>query len=251
MSLIKNLQQISLAVYMVTDCVEDAEPLRYDARGAVLTAMKAISKVMGNVQINSSEFRIAHANMILVRQHISILEVMGFVSSMNANILMTEIDRFISKLDTSILDIDSPHESRVPLRNDMSFGIDLGELFYNKNDQNSIENNPDNIAILGSKNSLVDKNSDNPINQGLGRIENQMGRLKRRSLILKLFREMPSIAGHKELTLNDLVEKYSRYGGEGNISEKTIQRELVELTSDGTLEKVGTKRWVKYRLLHN
>lgn len=78
-----------------------------------------------------------------------------------------------------------------------------------------------------------------------------MGRLKRRSLILKLFREMPSIAGHKELTLNDLVEKYSRYGGEGNISEKTIQRELVELTSDGTLEKVGTKRWVKYRLLHN
>lgn len=246
MSLIKNLQQITMAVYMVTDCVEDAEPLRYDARSAVLNAMKSISKVMGNVQLTSSEFRNAHANMILVKNHISVLEIMGFVSGMNANILTVEIDRFISKLDSSILDIDSPHESRVPLRSDMSFGIDLGELFYNKDPESLTSNNPEN------EDSTADDNSKNPVVSGsLNKIEKEMGRLKRRSLILKLFREVPSVSGFKELTIGELVDKYSRYGGEGQISEKTIQRELTELTQDGTLEKVGIKRWVRYRLIHS
>ncbi len=246
MSLIKNLQQITMAVYMVTDCVEDPEPLRYEARTAVLNAMKSISKVMGNVQLTSSEFRNAHANMILLRNHISVLEIMGFVSNMNANILMTEIDHFISKLDSSILDIDSPHESRVPLRSDMSFGIDLGELFYNKTPENAlenIENNPNDNETKDGKNTLV--------GNSINKIEIQMSRLKRRSLILKLFREIPSVSGFKELTVGELVDKYSRYGGEGQISEKTIQRELIELTQDGTLEKVGTKRWARYRLIHS
>ncbi len=247
MSLIKNLEQISLAVYMVTDCVEDAEPLRYEARGAVLLAMKSISKVLGNVQLNSSEFRSAHANMVLLKEHISILEVMGFVSTMNANILTTEIDRFIARLDTSILDINSPHESRVPMRSDMSFGIDLGELFYNRKDQNLLENGTN----LGSEKEGNLSSLNIPVDQGLGKIEREMGRLKRRSLILKLFREMPSVLGFKELTLSELMDKYARYGGEGPISEKTIQRELVEMTQDGTLEKVGTKRWVRYRLVHS
>ncbi len=78
-----------------------------------------------------------------------------------------------------------------------------------------------------------------------------MGRLKRKSLILKLFREIPSQDGDKVLTSSELVDKYTRFGGEGQISEKTIQRELVELVGDGTLEKIGTKRWVKYRLIRN
>jgi hypothetical protein len=219
MSLIKNLEQISLAVYMVTDCVEDAEPLRYEARGAVLLAMKSISKVLGNVQLNSAEFRNAHANMVLLKEHISILEVMGFVSTMNANILTTEIDRFIARLDTSILDINSPHESRVPMRSDMSFGIDLGELFYNRNDQNVLENG----TISGLEKG---DNLNTPVDQGLGKIEREMGRLKRRSLILKLFREMPSLSGFKELTLSELMDKYARYGGEGSIRKRPFKESL-------------------------
>ena len=276
MSLIKNLQQITMAIYMVTDCVEEGEPLRYQAREAVLKAMAAITNVLGNIQTNSNQFRIAHAQMILVREHINILEIMGFVSTMNASILVAEIDRFISSLDTSILDTDSPHNAHVSMRNDMSYGVDLGELFYNKNDQNSGANSATNSprqARTFDKNDGGDnsgyngKNTIHPtlkgtpqegnsvqgnsLNNSFIKLENQMGRLKRRTLILKLFRELPSPSGKKELTLNELVDKYSRYGGEGIVGEKTIQRELLEMTQDGTLEKLGTKRWVKYRLVHS
>ncbi len=245
MSLIKNLQQIAMAIYMVTDCVEDTEPLRVEARDAVLKAMKAVSKVMGGVQVHTAEFRAANAAMQLVREHISILEVMGYVSNMNASILLAEIEKFISRLDTSLLDMDSPHEARIPLRSDMSFGIDLGELFYKNNG-----------SVPGSDTSNLDQNNlesseSRGSEKSLGRIEREMGRLKRKSLIMKLFRELPSPAGEKELTLGELVEKYGRYGGEGPISEKTIQRELSELTNDGTLEKIGSKRWVKYRLIRS
>ena len=243
MSLIKNLQQITMAVYMVTDCVEDEEPLRNEARSAVLMSMKSVSKVMGNVQTHSAEFRSAHANMQLLREHVSVLEVMGYVSAMNANILNTEIDKFIARLDTSILDIDSPHEARIPLRNDMTFGVDLGELFYKRN--------------TGEEALVNDDNSSNTANVApstgystLGKIEKEMGKLKRKSTILKLFRELPTVAGEKTLSMNELIEKYTRFGGEGQISEKTLGRELLEMIADGTLEKIGTKRWVKYRLVH-
>lgn len=241
MSLIKNLQQISLAVYMVTDCVEDSEPLRLEARGAILRAMKSISHIMGNVQASSIEFRSAGAAMQLVREHVSILEIMGYVSGMNASILITEIDKFIARLDTSLLDMDSPHEAKIPLRSDMSLGIDLGEFFYKKS------GNQDYNVVSDYDTDSVDTSKSGE--KSLVRVEREMGRLKRKSLILKLFRELPSPAGEKELTLNELVEKYSRYGGEGNISEKTIQRELADLVTEGALEKIGSKRWVKYRLV--
>ncbi len=242
MSLIKNLQQITIAVYMVTDCVEDGEPLRLQARGAVLNAMKSVSAVMGSVQTNTTHFRTAHADMVLVREHLSLLEIMGYVSKMNATILLSEIDKFIAKLDTSILDTDSPHKARVPMRSDMSFGIDLGQIFY-KNPENSTDNaeNPENPSPA----------TNNSPEKTLGKIEREMGRLKRKSLILKLFRELPSVSGEKDLTLSEIVSKYSRYGGEGQISEKTIQRELGDMVTDGTLSKIGSKRWVKYRLIHN
>lgn len=257
MSLIKNLQQITMAVYMVTDCVEEAEPLRYQAREAMLNAMKAIAHIMGNIQMNSGEFRSAHSQVLLVREYVSILEIMGYVSSMNASILVAQIDRFIARLDTSILDTDSPHKARVPLRSDMSFGIDLGELFYHKNTDAITDGHTSENGLLSHQFNAQSPSDFNPRNtqnnaaqQSLGKLEKEMGRLQRRSLILKLFRELPSNGGFKELTLSELVEKYGRYGGEGPISEKTIQRELVELTQDGTLEKVGSKRWVRYRLLH-
>ncbi len=243
MSLIKKLQQITMAVYMVTDCVEDSEPLRYEARSAALSAMKSISKVMGYPQTSSVEFRAANASVKLVKEHISILEIMGYVSSMNANILISEIDKFIARLDTSLLDIDSPHEAKIPLRSDMTFGIDLGELFFKNNTENNSQNNPENETSNEAQFAGEDM-----VQKPLGRLEKEMGKLKRKSLILKLFRELPSPNGFKELTMNERVEKYSRYGGEGQISEKTIQRELGELTLDGTLEKIGQKRWVKYRL---
>lgn len=242
MSLIKNIQQITMAVYMVTDCVEESEPMRAEARSAVLTAMRSVANVVGNVQVSSANFRSAHASLVLVREHISVLEVMGYVSSMNANILVAEIDKTIAKLDTSILDTDSPHEARVGLRNDMSFGIDLGQLFYkNLEKQGDLDKNDD---INSAENTTVTE-------RPLGKIEKEMGRLQRKSLILKLFREIPSNLGYKELTMNELVDKYSRYGGEGQISEKTLSRELADLIADGTLEKIGSKRWVKYRLIRN
>lgn len=250
MSLIKNLQQITMAIYMVTDCVEDDEPLRNQSRSAVLKAMNSIANVMGKVQVTTSELRSTNAQMILVRQHISVLEIMGYISSMNASILLKEIDRFITRLDTSILDIGSAHESKNLLRSDMSFGVDLGELFY-KN-KNNLSSSVDNINTEKTfVNNGLNQNTRESFEQPLGKIEKEMGRLQRRSLILKLFRELPSQSGFKELTLNELVEKYVRYGGEGQISEKTIRRELNEMIQDGTLEKIGTKRWVRYRLVHS
>lgn len=246
MSIIKNIEQIAMALYMVTDCVEDDEPIRIEARNAILTAMKFASKIISSPQISSTNFRHIHSNLILVRNHIFLLETMGYISTMNANILLLEIDKLLSKLDSSIIDTDSSHKAQVELRKDMSFGIDLGNVFYS---QNNLHQTSTTTEEKG--NNTEQTTNESSISKPLGKLEKEITHIQRKSLILKLFRETPSIDGQKEMSMNELLTKYTRYGGEGAISEKTLSREMNDLVLEKTIEKIGSKRWVKYRLIKN
>lgn len=265
MSLIKNLQQITLAVYMVTDCVEDEEPLRIQARTAALNSMSCIAKVMGNVQSNSEQFRTAHANLILVKELIIVLEFMGYVSGMNASILTSEIDRFLSKLNESILDLDSPHNARVPMRSDMNMGIDLGVMFGGTEaiektpsvlPTSDFSKSPTGLTVQGAESEIATEveaeASPLPrgkLDRGLEPAPTSQDHLRRQNTILKILRDTPTIGGVKELAFSDLLDKYQRYSGESGLGDKTIQRELSDLVDYGTIEKVGVKRWAKYRLV--
>jgi predicted HTH transcriptional regulator len=62
----------------------------------------------------------------------------------------------------------------------------------------------------------------------------------RREEILKIVKEK------KEVSIKDIVSTLLVSGS--NISEKTIQRELVSMVSDSLLYRTGEKRWARYSI---
>ena len=63
---------------------------------------------------------------------------------------------------------------------------------------------------------------------------------ERREIIIKIIKEKNTA------TITDI--KNSASGVLISCGEKTLQRELISMVSDGVLKKVGEKRWSKYFL---
>lgn len=63
----------------------------------------------------------------------------------------------------------------------------------------------------------------------------ESSKTNRRDIILQLVKD------RKEITVKDAAREIQDF------SEKTLQRELVSLVDEGVLERVGSRRWSKYR----
>jgi hypothetical protein len=241
MSLINYLHKITTAIYMVTDCVEGDEPLRKETRLAILSTTKELHKLLNSKESSSFVIKNVHSHIVLVRDYVSLLETMGYITKMNATILSTELDKFVSEMDRAKLDIDSTYHTNVPLRRESNMGIDLGSVFYGLGSMESL--------LESTENTTKDDQKEAPT-LSLYNIDLRDSKNKRKSTIIKILKDTPmNQNGSKELSLNDLVFKYERYSGEASVSTKTIQRELIELIAAGVIEKVGTKRWVQYKLV--
>ena len=72
---------------------------------------------------------------------------------------------------------------------------------------------------------------------GFGRARSDSDRDDRRKIILALIKQKPS------LTVKDIVKSIPQ------VSEKTIQRELLAMVSEGQLIKKGERRWSTYSLI--
>lgn len=200
MSLIQYLQKITTAIYMVTDCVEDSEPLRKEIRVAILSTTRELHKILNNKESSSFVIKNVHAHTLLVREYVNLLEVMGYVTNMNATILSSELDKFMSELDRAVLDIDSPYHRNVPLRRESNNGIDLGSVFYGFTGGNMAENNQELDTTDGAEESR---------NPSLYSIDLRDAKNKRKATIIKILKDTPTGQnGAKELSLNDLVFKY-------------------------------------------
>jgi hypothetical protein len=81
---------------------------------------------------------------------------------------------------------------------------------------------------------LIDMHDDG--NAGFGRARSENDRDDRRKIILALIKQKPS------LTVKDIVKSIP------NVSEKTIQRELLAMVAEGILSKRGERRWSTYSL---
>jgi len=64
----------------------------------------------------------------------------------------------------------------------------------------------------------------------------------RKDKILNFMKNLPAQAGKKEVSISDLSVVFSDF------SEKTIQRDLLDMVDKGLLKKEGDKRWRRYIL---
>ncbi len=253
------VSKLITALYMVTDIIDQEEPLRTKLRklGADVISDIQILKLTGQ----SSKGQKAVSDIEEILSFLNITKTLGMISEMNSNILKKEFkllqtsiqeafqsyklyagestlsDFFLNvKMDDSEAIRESNHSAVKTLviskghsighKTPTRIGVQKGStLMQALSDKMSFIKNKDTVRLLNDTKS------------------NSFLKGQRRDEIVSIIKDKT-----EGVTISDIksiaqkrVESVLKECG-----EKTLQRELISMAEDNILRKVGTKRWSRY-----
>ena len=246
--------KLASAIYLITDLVRDTEPLKWKMREkALFLISQNLSLVSGKIDSKKSLSDSISATCLEMISLIEIGKLSGVISDMNFTILRKEFMDLLSFMQSnegvlfgtkgSILtdEFFQAAAPTVPLEDVLYKGHD--SVFNNMSFITTPSFSPSKQATqppTGVKNThsnFVIKSKETSHNdREKGGVEMKDKKDDRREAILRIVRKMG------EVTINDIAEVIS------DCSEKTVQRELLALVSEGILKKTGERRWSRYSI---
>lgn len=257
LSLKAKSDKIVAALYMVTDCIADNEPMKFKLRslGVELTSdvHELVHASAFDRQLVFSDVELAMSEIISL---LSIGSIVSLVSEMNYSILNKEISLLMSRMrawvETGIytseqVDLGGGDTPRFTLKQDFFQESKIGDHHSHQPEtQTKTFKTPLNKMTTSVPYKMYEKdkiNTTQSFNQTHYKVKDSSSKkfdlalkITRRNEILKLIKDK------KEVTIKDISSIIS------NCSEKTIQRELLTLVGQGVLKRIGEKRWSKYML---
>jgi hypothetical protein len=231
------------ALYMVTDILDTAEPIRAKLRTLGLDLISDIESI--NLASNVLNSQVINR----IREIVSLLEIAGsvnLISEMNINILRQEF--FILKNAVEEL-VKSTFVA--PERNLSDFLKDepnsLPENRVKEIPKKSIGHITSTRLGVQKGSTLLKALSDKT--DAMSDMKEKFNEVKRQrrdeiiSIIKTYSQTYPTLGG---ATITDIRMKAA--GALVNCGEKTLQRELVAMTESGILLRTGEKRWSRYDL---
>ncbi|MCH7883310.1 DeoR family transcriptional regulator [Patescibacteria group bacterium] len=210
----ERVQKITEALYRVTDLFSDQEPLKWLLRKEGIEVLDSVLKI----QTSLPSDRIRHLDLTIghIQRSIQILQLASsnsFISETNFQVLKREYNLLID------------------------FMTDKRTKFL-----------PEPIAFIEAADSKpATDRSEKPIGHTIGHNDNghskeenvqyNTGSNERKEQILSFVRDKDWVS------IGELTALF-----EGQISEKTLQRDLLSLTNNGLLLKEGDKRWRRYKV---
>lgn len=238
-------EKLSTALYMVTDSLEDNEPIKFETRKLALDFIET-TKILAH--ISSIERGFAIDDSLFVLDHIisliNLASSVSLVSSMNSSILLNEFKKMrelliAEKERVFSLRPDGLKNRQFTLSEEIlgpELTKEISDTFLNPG-QTSTGNMSFIKKDMSFKNSPLEKVVETHTNKTTGAHKFDIAIKKtRRDTILKIIKDK------KEVMIKDITNVIS------DCSEKTIQRELTSLVSLGVLKKMGNKRWSRYSL---
>ena len=213
----KKSHGISKAIYLITDFFDNIEPIKVKMRQL---AVELVEQVLSLSIQNPPERKSLLDNLIKTNLSlISFSEIAmfsGIESQMNHTILCAEIQGLMSVIE----------EREMPSRLGKHFVLD--ESFFTKENKHEthIPSHPV-IKKIIHQNKTISEGSDSSDNR----------KLERRNAILNI------IKNKVNASIKDIAE------GVVGCSEKTVQRELLDMVANGLLKKEGERRWSRYSLI--
>ena len=244
----KKSEKIASALHLVSSLLKDTEPIKWEIREKgvqLLFASLSLSSIEpsdrnGSVQSFFSEsFEIVS---LLRVAHIS-----GLISSMNFQVLKSEIESLVSLLKSKVFD-DAAKAGYV--LSDSFFKTDLLALKLPEN-----SNSPDlkNPSLFGK--NVPDRQSTTTLSD---RLDSQGDKVKTDTKLSPLNNREFGVVKDKKDTRKVAILDLLRSGNHLTISDfqlsikgcsaKTIQRELLELVAQGIIKKEGERRWSRYSI---
>ncbi len=238
MFLLNRAQKIVTALYLISGLFGEAEPLRHELRKKAVELLSDIRTLSDSPVENDQSIRTIRDNLEYVLSMTDVGTRAGLVSVMNHGFLKAEIESFLrdlmgtvqkggegALLQQSLKDISAPQTlpkillpKKVPV---VSKGHDKGQnnVYKRHIGQQSHPAFGDFKRMTGPITDIVPQATSNT-----GRKEKIYEIIQKKG----------------ELTIKDIAQVAPEY------SEKTIQRDLVDMVGTGKLKKKGERRWTVY-----
>ena len=241
--ILKKTEKIGTAIYMVTDFMSESEPLRVELRTLAISLLSKTRRL--STKATEPDYAIvddiSHGSESII-SFINLAVTIGLVSSMNGNILKKELEKNVKELvslysDKRVSITTHPGYANIILSEDM-FNIsekeEVKKIDFNKGQE---KNNPENSNnVLYNRQEKSDVNKEN--NATMSSKTSTLGiKIARRNDVLNIVK----VKG--QVSVKDIVLMLK------DVGEKTVQRELHSLVSEGVLRKEGEKRWSVYKLV--
>ncbi len=253
----KKTEKLATALYMVSDCLEDVDPIKQKLRTHGVDLMSFMHKVaLSRGEDILAEFSRSKFVIDEILSLVNIASIMGHISDMNAEILrkefgvlIGEIDRFVGTLNISkSSNSSSPFTQQTELDpNSFSIALPVYEepkklvsSFWAKREE-SKGHQKDTIPNVLYKKDLVEK-----VLKTSTETKDNVLLIKKEEREIKLLEAIKDISQKfkkTDVSIKDISFLFKDF------SEKTIQRDLNNLVISGKLKKEGNKRWSRYSII--
>jgi hypothetical protein len=213
-------EKITTALYMITNFMSVNEPLKWQIRENSLRFLDSIMS-LNKVSLSGRGLAMTEVGGYLfqIKTLFSIAYKSGFISDMNYSVVQKELDNlinFLTEYDSNKLSIESPVFDKTFFDETESKGQNFEKNFETKKETKG--NGTHKGQVTKEKKHTNDVMSD------------------RKNKILAVIKDK------KEVTIKDISILVS------GCSEKTLQRELLGMVSQGLIKKEGERRWSKYSI---
>lgn len=213
-------EKIATALYMITNFMSVNEPLKWQIRENSLRFLDSIMS-LNKVSLSGRSLAMTEVGGYLfqIKTLFSIAYKSGFISDMNYNVVQKELNSlvdFITEYDADKLSIESPIFDKKFFDEAESKGQIIDKNFEAKKETKA-------STVYKGQIAKEKKHSNDAMTD-------------RKSKILAVIKDK------KEVTIKDISILVS------GCSEKTLQRELLGMVSQGLIKKVGERRWSKYSI---
>jgi hypothetical protein len=246
--LFSRTEKVTTALYMVTDCMSDTEPIRHRLRQLSVSLVSLVRSIVLKNQFETHFIttEITHT----VEEILSFLTMsanLGFISIMNYEILYKEFNKVnnVCRLYQHNGVLVSPQDVFGQNKRATNFVLDP-EFFADKNLLQNTENQGSVIRDTNRHSNGHEQGTKNS-NQSFAK-NNTKESLSDKS--------KPAHIDERNQRILDFVKSKGQFISVTDISnhitdcsEKTIQRSLIQLVETGVLKRVGEKRWARYGIV--
>lgn len=227
----KKTEKITSALYLVSGLLKDDEPMKWELRDRGMELINSSFTVSSSLPVDrnyviQSLFTSALETISLL----NVARVSNLISEMNHKILVREIDQVLALLRDRLTESAE------------SAGLVLSDKFFKTPD----------LFSSGFKTVEKDSNQQYPARSNLYRTNSQnrpqikdarQGHVSVKEKREERQRNILDILGKQSnLTIKDFSVVMK------DCSEKTIQRELIDLVNKGLIKREGERRWSRYSL---
>ena len=212
----KKTEKIVSAIYLVTSLIKDNEPMKWELREGSMSLLSVIMALNGTENIDKNKHLQSFFTLsIQIISFLNVAFISGLISHMNSSIIIVEINSLVD------------YVKQQTILSSNSSGFILSDSFF-ATDTPTV--NASKGQTLFSKNSTVIETKNNKAEIVKDKKDS------RKNSILSILKK------DSQLTIKDFVKVIT------DCSEKTIQRELIDLVEKGLVKKSGERRWSTYSL---